>query len=136
MALSNKYIKEDLQRLVEDLEETVLRLHVNARDWEERYDQFKKSRNLAKKGIINFKKVDDTLRDELEHSRLYTFYKGKIMAYMYVLEELGSEVPQIINRLRGVKKKDDNSVIESKMHYTERKGHFASDDFKNWKKQL
>ncbi len=131
--INTEYIKEDLQRFVEDLEETVLRLHVNARGVEEQFDQFKKSNGLRKKKTINIKHVDDQLRKELEARDEYGYYQGKMMAYMFVLENLGSEIPTTIGRLRGIMQVRHNMMMETKAHYSEIKGHFETDMFKKWK---
>lgn len=133
--ISSKFIQKELQAFVEDVEETVLRLHVNARNWEEKYDQFKKSNGLILKGKINIRHIDDAMREELKFKGEYTYYQGKLMAYIYVLENLGSEVPCLIERLRGIKQVAGNQMIETKAHYSEVKGHFDTEQWKEWKKR-
>ena len=104
---------------IEDLEETELRLHTFLRSVEERYDQFKKKpKRFDKKGWEEYN----------ESRRQYTYYQGKFYAYFFVLEKMGSNVPSVLRRLRGIGM-TSSKCWETKMHYTEVYGHFPSDDF-------
>lgn len=116
--------QEELKIFIEDLEETILRLHVQLRGWEEEYDQFKKQPIL--KDRENFKKA----------FRQYVYYHGKFYAYYFVLDKLGSDVPKILQRLRGIEI-INNTAWELKAHYSEIFGHFPTNQsnqyFKNVK---
>ena len=105
---------------VEDLEETILRLHVQLRNWEEQYDQFRKKPRLDRKQF------------NIIHAR-YVYYQGKFYAYYHVLLHLGSDVPKVLTRLRGIKM-TSAVVTESKAHYTEIYGHFPSKELLEIKK--
>lgn len=111
---------KNVQIFVEDLEETLLRLHNQLRNWEEKYDQFQKKSFFKKKEMQ-------------EDFRRYTYYQGKFYAYYYVLLRFGSSVPSVLKRLRGIEM-TSSIVTESKMHYTEIYGHFPSKAFLNVKK--
>jgi hypothetical protein len=108
-------MEDKLRVLQEDLEEIIIRLHYQLRQWEEDYDQWKKNPRFGEQ-----KKKRDLTYDQ------YRYYEGKFYAYFFVLEHLGSGLPRILTRLRGIEFKG-NQVIETKMHYTEIYGHFESD---------
>jgi methionine synthase II (cobalamin-independent) len=109
---------EEVKIFVEDLEETMLRLHVQLRAWEEQYDQFKKIPSKFSKGRKDYEEIK-------QH---YTYYQGKFYAYFHTLLKLGSTVPILISNLRGVHM-TSSVVWEEKAHYTERYGHFKTDQY-------
>ena len=117
---------EKINIFKEDLEETILRLHTYLRSIEEEYDQFKKRPVWNKEKKINFDK----------RKKEYIYYKGKFYAYLYVLNQLESDVPKIIERLRGITDYDDNTMIETKMYYSEIKGHFPTQEYLKIKKVI
>jgi len=86
---------------VERLEETVLRLHVYLKRVYEEYDGFRDIfRRIRKRLSINFRGEGVV---ELDQFREYSYYQGKMMAYLYVLRWQGSYVPRLIERLRGIR---------------------------------
>ncbi len=109
---------EELKIFVEDLEETMLRLHVQLRAWEEQYDQFKKVPSKLSKERKTY--------EDIRHK--YVYYQGKFYAYFHTLLKLGSDVPSVIGRLRGVHM-TSSVVWEEKGHYTEIYGHFKTDQY-------
>lgn len=118
------YMKKDKELIsfVEDLEEAELRLHTYLRRLEEDWDQFK-YRPILKK------------REEYDKAKKeYIYYKGKFYAYYYVLESLGSDVPKVLQRLRGIMSPRHNELMETKMYYSEIKGHFPTDEYLKFKK--
>ncbi len=118
--------KVNLQVFIEDLEETILRLHNQFRNWEEKYDQFKKIRKfLSEPGAKEF---TPEIQEEMETYDRYRFYKGKFYAYYHVLNNLGSDVIPVLKRLRGIEM-TSSIVIEKKAHYTEVMGHFDTDEW-------
>ena len=103
------------ERQTDDLEETVIRLHAYLRRLENENERFKVAKSkIEKKGPSVFtqkQKVEASLWGE------YKYFKGKLMSYMFVLEQLGvKELPAIIWRLRGMKKADNRGakIIETK----------------------
>lgn len=113
---------KELISFIEDLEETELRLHTYLRRLEEDYDQFKKRPLLKKR-----KEYDKAKKN-------YIYYKGKFYAYYSVLESLGSDVPKVLTRLRGIISPRHNELMETKMHYSEVSGHFPTDEYLEFKK--
>ena len=107
---------------VEDLEETLLRLHTWFRDLEEKNDQFKKAKKFLEKSGI--KRYNEELKKEMDLYHQYIYYQGKLYGYLFVLGQLGSDVPKIIERLRGIMSPGPNMMMETKAHYSEVKGHF------------
>lgn len=106
---------EEVKIFVEDLEETILRLHVQLRAWEEECDQWKKVPYLKREKRAML----------LDRHQKYVYYKGKFYAYYHTLLKLGSDVPRVLQRLRGIEM-TSSVVAESKMHYTEIYGHFPT----------
>ena len=107
-------IKEITKKEIEELEETSLRLHTYLKRLWEEYDGFKRIyKSLRKKIKINFSNEEVI---ELDMFKEYCYYQGKLMAYIYVLESHNCfEVPQIIQRLRGIKlNKDKTRAVETK----------------------
>ncbi len=115
--------KDKIRIFVEDLEETELRLHTYLRDLEEKFDQFKKRPIFKKK-----KEFDESFRK-------YTYYQGKFYAYYFVLEKLGSDIPKVLQRLRGIVM-NSRYVFEMKAHYTEIYGHFPTEKALKLKKVI
>ena len=97
-------------KFIEELEETVLRLHVNGRRLESENKNFKKIINKIEKQGYSIL----TPKDKIEMSiyKDYKYYEGKEMAYIYCLEQFGyKDVPNLISRLRGWKKVIRNGEV-------------------------
>jgi len=122
------------QIFVEDLEETILRLHVWFRELEEENDQFKKAKKFL--GKIGVKRYSKDLQKEMRQYEKYLYYRGKFYAYHYVLESFGSSVAPVLTRLRGITSPKHNVLMETKAHYSEVKGHFDTDEFLKAKKVI
>lgn len=103
------------QDKIDLLEETVLRLHEHLRKFEHRGTGFEPLMSkLRKKGGSRIDTGDKEMATKWGE---YQFYKGKLFAYIFVLEQLGAkEVPALIQRLRGFKR-EGNVVIETKKGY-------------------
>lgn len=88
--------------LVEELEETCLRLHTYCKRLETDNKGFQAlTKKTSKKGLSIFKWKDKCM---VATWREYIYYMGKLMAYMFVLGATGyPEVPHLIERLRGIK---------------------------------
>lgn len=130
-----KFRDKDLQQFVEGLEETILRLHTWFRELEEKYRQFRWAKKFCRNQGIKIKLGEDK-RKEMKDFLEYRYYVGKFYAYFYVLEQLGSDVPKVLERLRGIVKAGHNEIMETKMHYTEVKGHFETDEYKTRKNKV
>lgn len=93
-------MKEDMV-LIEELEETCLRLHVYTKRLFQDNNGFKDlTAKTEKKSSSIFRWKDKCL---IAPWREWTYYMGKMMAYMFVLSSLGHpEVPNMIERLRGI----------------------------------
>ncbi len=68
----------------EDLEETVLRIHVELRRLEIRYKYFAKIKEKIEKPRISLMTKKDKI--QLSEWGEYRFYQGKMYAYFYFLE--------------------------------------------------
>ncbi len=121
-------VAKSIQIFIEDLEETVLRLHTYMRGIEEPYDQFKEKKKFLRQ--TGTKKLSEKIQKEMKAWDEYHYYRGKFYAYLFVLDKLGSDVPKILERLRGLKWVG-NTVFESKAHYSEVYGHFDTDAIKS-----
>lgn len=95
--------KEQYNKLIEELEQTVLRLHVDEIRVRGENKQFAKIiKIIEKKGESNISQQDKIMLS-IWGDR-YRYYFGKMMAYIYCLEQLGAPtVPNLISRLRGWK---------------------------------
>lgn len=124
-----EWYKQEIKTLEEDIEETILRLHVHLINLAEKNKDFEDIEKFAqgkvKKGLLPFKiKITDGGDDRrMREYREYIYYKGKFMAYLYVLEHLGSDVPAVLKRLRGIKI-EGNEAREMKIYRTENYGHY------------
>lgn len=118
-------VKNALQFFVEDVEEIILRLHAHLINSAEKNKDFENIENFigSPKGKFPFsiKNAEEEKRKIKEYKE-YKFYQGKFYAYLYVLERLGSDVPDVIKRLRGLKKVG-NTMFETKRYETEKFGH-------------
>ena len=126
-------MKNNPQVFIEDLEETILRLHTHMRQQEEQYDQFKKVKKFFSK--TGLKLYDKKLQQEIEAKRGYDYYQGKFYAYYWVLENFNSDVIPILKRLRGIEM-TGNMVWERKAHYSGITGHFDTDEYLAKKKAI
>jgi len=100
METKNKKINLE-NKLIEELEETCLRLHSYCKRLETDNDGFKALTKITEKQTPSIFRWKDKLL--VAPWREYTYYMGKMMAYMFVLNSLGyPEVPALIVRLRGI----------------------------------
>lgn len=101
------------QKLIEELEETVIRLHAYLRRLDNENKRFSVIKGkIEKKGPSIFtqkQKIETSLWGEER------YFHGKMMAYMFVLDQLGhKDLPKIIQRLRGMKQISEAKIIETK----------------------
>jgi len=97
---------------IEDLEQTILRLHVDSiRINSENKGFFKIRKIIEKKGESTINQ-EDKIMLSIWGDR-YQYYFGKMMAYIYCLQEMEYKtVPNLISRLRGWEEiKRDGEVI-------------------------
>lgn len=100
MSLFNE--QKNIKDTILEIEETSLRLHVYLRRMESENKHFEKIvKKIEKKGVSIL-----TQKDKIEMSlfKEYNYYLGKMMAYLWSLENLtnNKEVPDLIQRLRGM----------------------------------
>jgi hypothetical protein len=90
------------QKLIEELEQTCLRLHVYIKRLGEDNKGFDAlTKKTSKKGDSTITWEDKLM---VAQWREYIYYLGKLMAYMFVLKSDGyPTVPDLIERLWGIK---------------------------------
>lgn len=95
---------EEVEPEIEELEETVLRLHVFLkRQLEEHQDTWPKLKEKIEKKKPSMT-VTSKQRIALSELFEYQYYMGKLMAYLVALERMGHwGTPKLIRRLRGMK---------------------------------
>ncbi len=79
------------KRIVNDLVKVIRRLSLNESSMNFRYDNFKKTiRKIERMGGSFFDRVllKRTDKEELSDYLEVNYYRGKIMAYLYILEQL------------------------------------------------
>lgn len=91
----------EYKKLVHELEETVLRLHVNARRLEDEYKHFKNVITKIEKPLPSL--LSQKNKVELSEWGQYMYYKGKMIAYMFILSNIDApRIPKIIQDIRGM----------------------------------
>ena len=105
-SLLTKWINEDLIR---DLEKAVTRIPKDLKTWKKLVGKLKYARTPKKKKQCR------------EYSHLYSYYLGKMIAYIYVLEKLGDskfvsqwEKKFKVKYLKMDKRPDGNTAVSGK----------------------
>ena len=120
MKTPKKMISEEVRRekLINELEETVVRLHYYLRCAEEKEGRrFRRIREkIGKKGVGFLGQRD---KADLIAWEAYKYYQGKFYAYLFVLQGLGQmELFNVIKRIRGLKY-TENEIHETKFYPAE-----------------
>ena len=96
-------MKNDIEIFIKELEETVLRLHVDEIRKSGENGGYKKIIDkIEKKGVSLISQKDKEMISIWADKR---FYRGKMMAYLFCLEQLGyKDVPKLMERLENWKR--------------------------------
>lgn len=110
---------KDIRKLINELEEILMRLHVHLRNLEEKNKRYEKlHKKLGRKYLVTLNRKDkEQFRD---YAQQYKFYQGKFYAYIFVLKQLGGiELPEVLERVRGIEWDPEGAwVKETKHHYS------------------